>query len=42
MYELLHVAVVCVRKSSWERVTDNDELVGKLSLVSRFPQYLVV
>jgi len=33
-------AVVCVRRSSCESVTERDELVGRLSLVSRFPQYL--
>ena len=33
-------AVVRVRRSDWERVTDRDELVGRLSLGSRFPQYL--
>jgi hypothetical protein len=33
-------AVVCVRKSAWERVTETEELVGRLSLGSRFPQYL--
>jgi len=35
-------AVVCVRRSAWERVTDIEELVGRLSLGSRFPQYLYV
>lgn len=33
-------AVVRVRRSDWERVTERDELVGRLSLGSRFPQYL--
>ena len=33
-------AVVCVRKSSWERVTEMEEFVGRLSFGSRFPQYL--
>lgn len=33
-------AVVRVRRSDWERVTERDELVGRLSLVSRLPQYL--
>lgn len=33
-------AVVCVRRSDWARVTERDELVGRLSLGSRFPQYL--
>lgn len=37
----LHDAVVCVRRSSCERVTDKEELVGRLSFASRFPQYLV-
>lgn len=35
-------AVVCVRRSDWERVTEIEELVGRLSLGSRFPQYLYV
>lgn len=34
-------AVVCVRRSDWERVTEMEELVGRLSFASRFPQYLV-
>jgi len=33
-------AVVCVRRSDWARVTERDELVGRLSFESRFPQYL--
>lgn len=33
-------AVVCVRRSDWERVTDTEEFVGRLSFGSRFPQYL--
>jgi len=33
-------AVVCVRKSACERVTETEELVGRLSFGSRFPQYL--
>jgi hypothetical protein len=33
-------AVVRVRRSDWERVTEREELVGRLSLGSRFPQYL--
>jgi len=33
-------AVVWVRKSAWERVTETEELVGRLSFGSRFPQYL--
>lgn len=35
-----HAAVVCVRRSAWDRVTETEELVGRLSLGSRFPQYL--
>lgn len=38
--DVLQLAVVCVRRSSCERVTEREELVGKLSLVSRLPQYL--
>lgn len=34
------VAVVWARRECWERVTLREEFVGKLSLVSRFPQYL--
>lgn len=37
---LEQAAVVWVRRSSWERVTEREELVGRLSLVSRLPQYL--
>ena len=33
---------VRVRKSSWDNVTEMDELVGKLRDLSRFPQYLSV
>lgn len=29
-----------VRRSDWERVTEMEELVGRLSVGSRFPQYL--
>lgn len=29
-----------VLRSAWARVTLRDEFVGRLSLVSRFPQYL--
>ena len=36
-----HEAVVIVRKSSWESVTDNEEFVGVFSLVEAFPQYLM-
>lgn len=39
-YEPEQEAVVCVRRSDWARLTDRDELVGKLSFGSRFPQYL--
>ena len=35
-------AVVWVRRSSWERVTEREELVGRLSFGSRLPQYLRV
>ncbi len=34
-------AVVCVRRSDWERVTEREELVGRLSFGSRFPQYFI-
>ena len=34
-------AVVWVRRSDCERVTEREELVGRLRLGSRFPQYLV-
>jgi hypothetical protein len=34
-------AVVCVRRSAWERVTEIEELVGRFSFGSRFPQYLL-
>lgn len=34
-------AVVRVRRSAWERVTEMEELVGRLSLGSRLPQYLL-
>ena len=30
-----------VRRSDWERVTEREELVGRLSLGSRFPQYFI-
>ncbi len=42
MKEDEQAAVVCVRKSAWERVTETEELVGRLSFGSRFPQYLVL
>lgn len=29
-----------VRRSAWERVTEREELVGRLRVGSRFPQYL--
>lgn len=35
-----HEAVVRVRRSAWERVTEMELLVGRLSLASRLPQYL--
>lgn len=35
-----HEAVVWVRRSDWERVTEREELVGRLRAGSRFPQYL--
>ena len=34
-------AVVWVRRSDWERVTEREELVGRLREGSRLPQYLV-
>jgi len=39
-YWLLHEAVVWVRRSSCDSVTDSELLVGRLSLASRLPQYL--
>lgn len=36
----LQAAVVRVRRSAWERVTEREELVGRLRAVSRLPQYL--
>lgn len=38
--EAEQAAVVWVRKSSWDSVTEIDEFVGRLSFGSRFPQYL--
>ena len=35
-----HEAVVNVQRSSWDSVTESDELVGRFRLVSRLPQYL--
>lgn len=32
--------VVVDRRWSWSRVTESDEFVGRISLVSRLPQYL--
>jgi hypothetical protein len=32
--------VVVLRRWSWSRVTDNEEFVGRMSFVSRLPQYL--
>ena len=37
-----HEAVVCVRRSDWARVTEREELVGRLRVVLRLPQYLDV
>ncbi len=34
------VAVVSVRRSRWESVTEREEFVGRLRVGSRFPQYL--
>jgi hypothetical protein len=39
-YEAEQEAVVKVRRSDWERVTERELLVGRLSLGSRLPQYL--
>ena len=33
-------AVVWVRRSDWERVTEREELVGRFREESRLPQYL--
>ena len=41
MYELEQEAVVRVRRSACERVTERELLVGRLSLGSRLPQYLI-
>lgn len=35
-----HAAVVWVRRSAWDKVTDMEEFVGRLSFGSRLPQYL--
>ena len=35
-------AVVWVRKSDWERVTEREEFVGRFSFGSRLPQYLSI
>lgn len=40
VYRAEQDAVVCARRSSCERVTDSEELVGRLRTGSRFPQYL--
>jgi hypothetical protein len=32
--------VVVARRWSWSRVTESEELVGRMSSVSRLPQYL--
>lgn len=42
MKVLEQAAEVCVRRSDWESVTEREELVGRLSFVSRLPQYLEV
>jgi len=34
-------AVVWVRRSDWERVTEREELVGRFRVGSRFPQYFI-
>jgi len=34
-------AVVRAQRSRWDRVTERDEFVGRLSLVERLPQYLM-
>ena len=39
-YDEEHEAVVWVRRSDWERVTEREEFVGRLSFASRLPQYL--
>lgn len=33
-------AVVRVRRERWDRVTESEELVGRFSVASLFPQYL--
>jgi hypothetical protein len=33
-------AVVWVRRSAWERVTEREEFVGRFRVASRLPQYL--
>ena len=40
MKEEEQAAVVCVLRSAWDKVTEMEELVGRLSFGSRFPQYL--
>ena len=40
-YDSEHEAVVCVRRDFCDSVTDKDGFVGRLSVVSRLPQYLV-
>lgn len=40
-YEQEHDAVVNAQRSRCESVTERDELVGRLSFVDRFPQYLM-
>jgi hypothetical protein len=39
-YEAEHEAVVRVRRSPCDSVTERELLVGRLSLASRLPQYL--
>lgn len=40
VYDREQEAVVCVRRSSCESVTEREELEGRFSLESRLPQYL--
>lgn len=37
----LQAAEVWVRRSDWDRVTEREEFMGRLSFVSRLPQYLL-
>lgn len=34
-------AVVCARSDFWDKVTDNEEFVGRFRVVSLLPQYLL-